>query len=329
MGLVAHVGFEADGWPYVVPMAYARLDGDLLLHGSVASRLVRLLGAGSRVCVTVTLLDGIVLARSAFNTSMNYRSAIVIGETRAVVDPTERAAAFAALLDRIVPGRFATVRAPNDAELRQTLVARLPIDHCSAKVRTGPPDNDADDRSFPVWAGEIPLRLVRGGSGPGSRAREGDRAPRGAARLLPSRRVRPVSGDRRLRVTPTVVIPLDELEWRVDPSGGPGGQHANVTRSRVEVRFDVEASLARRTGPGPDPRAAGPRRAGHLRRRPVAGPQPGAGPRTVAGAARRRVAGRATPATHEADHERVRRRVDDKKRRGEVKRQRRFRGEPD
>ncbi len=159
-GLVAHVGFTDDEHPYVVPMAYARIGTDLFLHGSVASRLVRAIGAGCRVCATVTVLDGIVLARSAFNTSMNYRSVMVMGETEAVTEPDDRSRVFEALLERLVPGRYAAVRAPNPSELRQTLVARMPIDVWSAKVSSGPPDDDDDDLSFPVWAGEIPLRLV-------------------------------------------------------------------------------------------------------------------------------------------------------------------------
>jgi uncharacterized protein len=159
-GLVAHVGFTAADRPYVLPMAYVRIGSDLFLHGSVASRLVRALGSGARVCVTVTILDGVVLARSAFNTSMNYRCAMVMGETETVADPEARATVFEALLERLVPGRSGSVRAPNPSELRQTLVVRLPIDRWSAKVSSGPPDDEPDDLTFPVWAGEIPLRLV-------------------------------------------------------------------------------------------------------------------------------------------------------------------------
>ncbi len=159
-GLVAHVGFTADDRPYVLPMAYTRIDADLFLHGSVASRLVRALGSGARVCVTVTILDGLVLARSAFNTSMNYRSVMVMGETETVTDPEARARVFESLLERLVPGRSDAVRAPNPTELRQTLVVRLPVDVWSAKVSSGPPDDETDDLAFPVWAGEIPLRLV-------------------------------------------------------------------------------------------------------------------------------------------------------------------------
>jgi hypothetical protein len=121
---------------------------------------VRALGANATVCVTVTVLDGVVLARSAFNTSMNYRSVMVMGETDAVTDDAARARVFEALLDRLVPGRYARVRAPSAAELRQTLVTRLPIAVWSAKVSAGPPHDDDDDLAFPVWAGEIPLRLV-------------------------------------------------------------------------------------------------------------------------------------------------------------------------
>jgi nitroimidazol reductase NimA-like FMN-containing flavoprotein (pyridoxamine 5'-phosphate oxidase superfamily) len=161
-GLVAHVGFIADDRPYVLPMAYARIGSDLFLHGSVASRLVRTMGSGARVCVTVTVLDGIVLARSAFNTSMNYRSVMVMGETDTITDPETRVRVFEALLERLVPGRYPAVRAPSPSELRQTLVACLPIDVWSAKVSTGPPDDEAEDLPFPVWAGEIPLRLVAG-----------------------------------------------------------------------------------------------------------------------------------------------------------------------
>ena len=159
-GLVAHVGFTADDRPYVLPMAYSRIGADLFLHGSVASRLVRAMASGVRVCVTVTVIDGIVLARSAFNTSMNYRSVMVMGETEAVADPDDRAIVFEALLERLVPARYATVRPPNAAELAQTLVVRLPIEVWSAKVSAGPPDDKIEDLSFPVWAGEIPLRLV-------------------------------------------------------------------------------------------------------------------------------------------------------------------------
>lgn len=159
-GLVAHVGFTAGDRPYVLPMAYARIGADLFLHGSVASRLVRALGSGARVCATVTILDGIVLARSAFNTSMNYRSVMVMGETETITDPEARARVFEALLERLVPGRSGAVRAPNASELRQTHVVRLPVDVWSAKVSSGPPDDETEDLTFPVWAGEIPLRLV-------------------------------------------------------------------------------------------------------------------------------------------------------------------------
>jgi nitroimidazol reductase NimA-like FMN-containing flavoprotein (pyridoxamine 5'-phosphate oxidase superfamily) len=159
-GLVAHVGLTVGDLPYVLPMAYVRIADDLFLHGSVASRLVRALGAGARVCATVTILDGIVLARSAFNTSMNYRSVMVMGETETITDADARARVFEALLERLVAGRYGAVRGPSPTELRQTHVVRLPIEVWSAKVSSGPPEDETEDLAFPVWAGEIPLRLV-------------------------------------------------------------------------------------------------------------------------------------------------------------------------
>jgi nitroimidazol reductase NimA-like FMN-containing flavoprotein (pyridoxamine 5'-phosphate oxidase superfamily) len=161
-GLVAHVGIVQDGAPVVIPMAYARVDDEVYLHGSVASRLLRALRPGAPVCVTVTVVDGVVLARSAFNMSMQYRSVVVQGETRPVDDPDERLRAFRAIMDQVVPGHWDHVRAPNDAELRQTHVVAVGLAEASAKVSAGPPDDEPDDLALPHWAGVLPLRTVAG-----------------------------------------------------------------------------------------------------------------------------------------------------------------------
>lgn len=160
--LVAHVGFSQDGQTFVVPMSFAR-DGDrLYLHGAAASRALAALRAGARACVTVTLLDGLVLARSAFRHSMNYRSVMVLGVARAVEDRDAKRTALEAIVDHMVPGRGADVRAPTDAEVDATSVVWLPVDEASAKVRSGPPVDLEQDLSRPCWAGEIPLRLTPG-----------------------------------------------------------------------------------------------------------------------------------------------------------------------
>lgn len=162
-GLVAHVGFTGeDGQPYVIPMSYAR-DGDrLLLHGSVISRLMQRTAEGVPVCVTVTLLDGLVLARSPFHHSMNYRSVVVLGRATAIRDPAERVAALDALVEHIVPGRTAEVRGSTDKELAATEIVAVPLDEASAKIRTGPPRDPKSDLDLDVWAGVIPLRLTAG-----------------------------------------------------------------------------------------------------------------------------------------------------------------------
>jgi len=161
--LVAHVGFAVDGQPWVIPMTYARIGGNVYLHGSAANHLLRALASGVEVCVTVTLLDGLVLARSAFHHSMNYRSVVIFGVAERVEDEDEKQRAFVALVDRMVPGRSTHgVRLPSPAESRKTLVVRLPILEASAKVRTGPPIDDPEDLDLPVWAGVVPLRLIPG-----------------------------------------------------------------------------------------------------------------------------------------------------------------------
>ena len=159
-GLVCHVGFVFDGQPFVIPTGYCRVGDVLYIHGSAASRMLKTLSAGVPVCVSVTLLDGLVLARSAFHHSMNYRSAVVLGNARLVTDAAEKAAALTAIVEHIVPGRSAEARAPNASELGATSVLALPIEEASAKVRVGPPLDDAEDMALSVWAGVLPLRLV-------------------------------------------------------------------------------------------------------------------------------------------------------------------------
>ncbi|HLM81890.1 MAG TPA: pyridoxamine 5'-phosphate oxidase family protein [Terriglobales bacterium] len=156
---LCHVGFVAEGQPFVIPMSYGR-DGDLLyIHGSPASRMLRHLEPGVPVCITVTLVDGLVLARSVFNHSMNYRSVIILGTATLVDDPAEKLAALRALSEHILPHRWDDSRQPNEKELKATSVLRLPINEFSAKVRVGPPVDDAQDYAFSTWAGVIPLEM--------------------------------------------------------------------------------------------------------------------------------------------------------------------------
>ncbi len=159
-GFLCHVGFVADGQPFVIPTSYGRKDDRLYIHGSAASRMLRQMKEGVPVCVTVTLLDGLVLARSIFNHSMNYRSVVILGKATPVDDPLEKVEALRLLSEHIIPGRWADARQPNERELKATLVTRVPIEEFSAKVRTGPPIDDEDDYSFPTWAGVVPLETV-------------------------------------------------------------------------------------------------------------------------------------------------------------------------
>src|SRR5437667_9695841 len=159
-GLICHVGFIIDGQPFVIPTGYGRKDDSLYIHGSAASRMLRNLDQGIAVCVTVTLLDGLVLARSIFNHSMNYRSIVVLGTAVAVEDPAEKLQALRALSEHILPKRCDEARQPNERELKATLVMRLPITEFSAKVRQGPPIDDEEDYSFPTWSGVIPLEII-------------------------------------------------------------------------------------------------------------------------------------------------------------------------
>jgi len=160
--LSCHVGFAIDGRPWVMPTIHARIDDRLYLHGAVANHMLRSLSVGIEACVTITLVDALVLARSAFHHSMNYRSVMVFGFAVAVDDPNEKDAALHALVEHVVPGRMEDARPPTDAELRSTLVLRLPLTETSAKVRTGGPIDDAEDLGLPIWAGQLPLSTVFG-----------------------------------------------------------------------------------------------------------------------------------------------------------------------
>ncbi|MBC8120825.1 MAG: pyridoxamine 5'-phosphate oxidase family protein [Gemmatimonadaceae bacterium] len=159
-GLVCHIGFVVEGFPSVIPTAYGRIDDMLYIHGSPASRMLRTLQGGVDICVTVTLIDGLVLARSAFHHSMNYRSVVIYGRASAVSDPQQKSEALRAFTEQVVPGRWAEVRLPSRAELAGTLVLALPLVEASAKVRTGPPVDDEADLGLSVWAGVIPLQTV-------------------------------------------------------------------------------------------------------------------------------------------------------------------------
>jgi len=156
--LIAHLGIvDGDGQPFVIPTLHARSGDVVYLHGSTASRALRTLQAGAPACLTVSLLDGLVLARAAMHHSANYRSAILLGSARIVEDEREKFAALEAIVEHIVPGRWAEARRPSENELKATAVLALAIDEASAKVRTGPPIDDEEDYALPVWAGVIPI----------------------------------------------------------------------------------------------------------------------------------------------------------------------------
>ena len=159
--LICHLGFERDGQPYVIPTLHARIGDLLYVHGSAASRTLRALGEGIPACVTVTLLDGIVLARSVFEHSMNYRSVVVLGTATPVVDPDEKYAVLEAFTEKLLPGRWADARTPTRKELKATSILSLPLDEASAKVRDGGPIDDEEDLELPYWTGIIPVRSVR------------------------------------------------------------------------------------------------------------------------------------------------------------------------
>jgi nitroimidazol reductase NimA-like FMN-containing flavoprotein (pyridoxamine 5'-phosphate oxidase superfamily) len=159
-GFVCHVGFSVGGQPFVIPTAYGRAGDTLYVHGAAASRMLKTLGAGVDVCVTVTHVDGLVLARSAFHHSINYRSVVVFGRAQVVEGRGEKIAALRAFMEHLTPGRWDEVREPNERELNATLVLALPLAEASAKVRTGPPIDDEEDLSRDVWAGVLPLRTL-------------------------------------------------------------------------------------------------------------------------------------------------------------------------
>ncbi len=157
--LICHIGFAVEGQPYVLPTTHARIDDKLYVHGSVANRMLKTLRGGAPVCVTVTLIDALVLARSAFHTSMNYRSVVILGTASEVTDPVHKRNAFNALVEHILPGRSAHIRAPSEQEMKATAVLCLPITEASAKARTGGPVEAEADYALPCWAGVVPLTL--------------------------------------------------------------------------------------------------------------------------------------------------------------------------
>ncbi|MEO8505340.1 MAG: pyridoxamine 5'-phosphate oxidase family protein [Acidobacteriota bacterium] len=161
-GMVCHVGFVHEGAPVVIPTGYARSGDELYVHGSVASRMLRSLAGSAEICVTVTLLDGLVLARSAFHHSMNYRSVVVFGQARVLETTDEKREALRLFTEHLIPGRWDTIRPPTDKELSATLVLALPLDEASAKTRSGPPLDDDEDYALPIWAGVLPLAVSAG-----------------------------------------------------------------------------------------------------------------------------------------------------------------------
>lgn len=157
---VCHVGFVVEGQPYVIPTNYGRSGDVLYIHGSPASRMLRTLSGGVPLCVTATLIDGLVLARSGFHSSVNYRSVVILGRATLVEDPKEKEVALASFSEHVMRGRWKDIRPPTDAELKGTTVLALPLDEASAKIRSGPPKDDEADYTLPVWAGVLPLRVT-------------------------------------------------------------------------------------------------------------------------------------------------------------------------
>jgi uncharacterized protein len=176
-GFLCHAGFSVDGQPFVIPTSYGRKDASLYIHGSAASRMLRQMKDGVPVCITVTLLEGLVLARSIFNHSMNYRSVVILGKATLVDDPEEKLLALRLLSEHILPGRWDDSRQPNERELKATSVLRVPIEEFSAKVRQGPVIDDEEDYSFPTWAGVIPLETKAGTPIDDARLMAGKAAP--------------------------------------------------------------------------------------------------------------------------------------------------------
>ena len=182
---VAHVGFAIDGQPYVIPTLHVRSGDRLFVHGSVGSRMLQALRGGeSPCCITVTSIDGIVVARSAFHHSINYRSVVVLGNPREVTDPERKLDALRLLVERLLPGRWDEARRPSEAELRKTAVLELELREASAKVRTGPPIDEDEDYALPVWAGVLPLHLTAGRPEPDPRLEGNPPLPAGLAQWL-------------------------------------------------------------------------------------------------------------------------------------------------
>lgn len=175
--LYCHVGFVDQGQPYVIPTIHARIGDRLVIHGSRQSRMLLCLAGGAPACINVTILDGLVLARSAFHHSMNYRSVVVLARGRELTDAEEKQCALAALVERVIPGRSADARPANARELAATAVLAFPLDECSAKIRTGPPKDDPEDLALPTWAGVLPLTLTAGTPQPDPHVRPGTAVP--------------------------------------------------------------------------------------------------------------------------------------------------------
>lgn len=161
-GFLCHIGFAIEEQPYVIPTSYVRAGEQIYIHGSAASRMLRHLNKDVNVCVTVTIVDGFVLARSVFHHSVNYRSVVILGKARLIADPTEKLEALRRFTNHIVPGRWEEARHPTEQELKSTSVLALPLEEVSAKVRTGPPIDEEEDYSLPVWAGVVPIRIRAG-----------------------------------------------------------------------------------------------------------------------------------------------------------------------
>jgi len=176
-GFVAHVGFQAHGQPFVIPTLYGRDNDKLYLHGSAASRMLGELATGVPACITVTLVDGLVLARSAFHHSMNYRSAVVFGTAQKIVDPDQKEQALRVISEHLLAGRWNEVRGPSERELKATTVLEFSIEEASAKIRQGPPLDDEEDYDLPVWAGILPLKLEAKKPEPDSRLVQGIEVP--------------------------------------------------------------------------------------------------------------------------------------------------------
>jgi nitroimidazol reductase NimA-like FMN-containing flavoprotein (pyridoxamine 5'-phosphate oxidase superfamily) len=184
-GRLAHVAFVDDGQPFCIPTLYARVGDRVLIHGSSASRMVRRLAAGAPACVTVTILDGMVLARSAFEHSVNYDSAVLVGTFEPITDPAEKLAALEALLEGVLPGRWREVRPPNRKELKATAVLAMQIGEASVKTRSAPPDDDSSpDAELDTWAGVIPIQTSYGTPEPSPGLRPGISASPGVERLI-------------------------------------------------------------------------------------------------------------------------------------------------